>query len=438
MQKILDIAFKDLRLISRDWMGMFFIFFFPLMMGLLFGFVFGDVSPDNAELELAVVDHDQSEMSGKFLAALGETGNVDLAIRQDEEAALDDVRRGRIAGLLIIPKGYGDTAGIFWPQDESDTKPLQIAADPSRKAETGMLEGLIMQASGKLMADRFSSAASMKELGEKLEQQIQQVAGEADVPMAGLQFFRQGMDAMGDWLDQQEAAGGETGPPGGFEFVNIERIDVTRERTPEQQQLAGLRSPWDISFPSAILWGVLGVVAAFAVSIVKERSGGTLTRLQVAPISRVHVLGGKATACFLTVIAVNAVLITIGYAFGMRPQSLPLLVLAVLCMAVCFVGIMMVMSVIGKTEEAVGGAGWGVNVVMAMFGGGMMPLAFMPGFMKTLSNFSPVKWGVLSLEGAIWRGFTLAEMLLPCAVLIAIGIAGFLLGAWILNRRQAL
>ena len=48
-------------------------------------------------------------------------------------------------------------------------------------------------------------------------------------------------------------------------------------------------------------------------------------------------------------------------------------------------------------------------MLMAMFGGGMIPLVFMPKFMQTLSNFSPAKWSVLALEGAIWRGFTLGR-----------------------------
>jgi ABC-2 type transport system permease protein len=74
---------------------------------------------------------------------------------------------------------------------------------------------------------------------------------------------------------------------------------------------------------------------------------------------------------------------------------------------------------------------------MAMFGGGMIPLLFMPPFMQTLSNFSPVKWGILSLEGAIWRGFTVAEMLPIVAVLIAVGMAGLLAGTVIFSRGLA-
>ena len=102
--------------------------------------------------------------------------------------------------------------------------------------------------------------------------------------------------------------------------------------------------------------------------------------------------------------------------------------------SICFVGIMMLMSVIGKTEESVSGAAWSANMLMAMFGGGMVPLLFMPNFMKTLSNVSPVKWSILALEGAIWRGFTLGEMMVPCAALFGIGAVCLAIGTRVLSR----
>ena len=90
---------------------------------------------------------------------------------------------------------------------------------------------------------------------------------------------------------------------------------------------------------------------------------------------------------------------------------------------------MTLMSVIGKTEEAVSGAAWGANMIMAMFGGAMIPLAFMPRFMAVLGNASPVKWSILALEGAIWRDFTLSEMLLPCIILVAVGATSLAIGS---------
>ena len=121
-------------------------------------------------------------------------------------------------------------------------------------------------------------------------------------------------------------------------------------------------------------------------------------------------------------------MMTIGLILGIQLARPGLLIMASLCIALSFVGMMMLMSVIGKSEQSVAGAGWAIIVTMCMFGGGMIPLAFMPPFMQQLSHFSPVKWGVLALEGAIWRGFTFTEMLVPCAILLGVGVAGFELG----------
>jgi ABC-2 type transport system permease protein len=54
--------------------------------------------------------------------------------------------------------------------------------------------------------------------------------------------------------------------------------------------------------------------------------------------------------------------------------------------------------------------------------------------MKTLSNFSPVKWSILALEGSIWRGFAPADMLLPCGILLGAGAVCFAIGARMLAR----
>ena len=59
---------------------------------------------------------------------------------------------------------------------------------------------------------------------------------------------------------------------------------------------------------------------------------------------------------------------------------------------------------------------------------------FMPGFIKTFSNLSPVKWSIQALEGAIWREFTLAEMAFPCVVLVGIGAVGLVTGTLMLKR----
>jgi ABC-2 type transport system permease protein len=96
----------------------------------------------------------------------------------------------------------------------------------------------------------------------------------------------------------------------------------------------------------------------------------------------------------------------------------------------------MFISTLGKTEQSVGGAGWAILMIMAMFGGAMMPLAFMPSWMRNISHFSPIKWAILAMEGAIWRDFRFTEMLVPCAVLIAVGAVFFTLGVFMLRKTR--
>ena len=38
------------------------------------------------------------------------------------------------------------------------------------------------------------------------------------------------------------------------------------------------------------------------------------------------------------------------------------------------------------------------------------------------------------MEGAIWRGFELVDMLQPCAILLGTGTLFFALGVWIFRR----
>src|SRR5262249_30215563 len=120
--------------------------------------------------------------------------------------------------------------------------------------------------------------------------------------------------------------------------------------------------------------------------------------------------------------------------FGVHIASPALLVIAILCSSTAFVGVMMLVASVGRTEEGTRGAGFATLMPMSLFGGGMLPLFLMPSWMATLSNFSPVKWAVLAVEGAMWRGFALADMLLPCGILLTVGLVAMTLGTRNLKR----
>ncbi len=440
MQPIIQMAIKDIKLITRDRMGLFFIVFFPILMGVFFGLMMGGFSSSGSgKMKIALIDQDESEMSKKFVEAI--VANESLQVETAElEQARESVRKGQQVGLILLPPGFGERAGAFW----GDPPEVQLGLDPSRNAEAAMLEGFVMQAIGSLVGERFQNPTTMLPMIEKSRAD----AATADMSAAErtlLNGFLDSIDAMigsADSLTKNNDDGEETSPlsgNGGMQFANITNIDITRKVDPKSQagQLQKLRSRWDISFPQAMLWGVLGCIASFSISIARENTLGTMLRLQVAPVGPASILAGKALACFLTALAVIVMLSIMGVMLGMKPASYPKLLVASLCIAAAFTGIMMVISLLGRTEQGVSGAGWAVNMIMAMLGGCMIPAMFMPDFIQKLSIISPVRWAIQAIEGAVWREFSWMEMAMPLGILLAVGGVCFVVGTAMMKKRPA-
>jgi ABC-2 type transport system permease protein len=386
MRTALTLAVKDLRLLARDRLALFWVLGFPLVMAFMFGAMFGgsggkhDDDDGPGGIPVAVVDAERSAASAEFAKALGASGDVAVNAVPDAEAARRLVLSGDAAAYLVLESDF-DGPGMLGGKPPR----VSIGYAPSRRAEGAMLRGIVMQAAANRLRESLSSL---------------------------------GM-----------------GGGGAMEPVHVESAEVSARTEPDHRPRPATN--WEITFPSSILWGLLGCAACFAVSLVTERQSGTYYRLKTAPVTRAHVLLGKGIACFLSCAFVLTLLLSIGIlGLDVRVQNGPGLVLAAVCTALCFTGLMMFLATLGRTAQATSGMCWGIITLMSMLGGGMIPLFVMPQWMQTVSNVSPVKWGILALEGGIWRGFTLSQMARPCGVLLAVGAAGFVLGSAILARRD--
>ena len=197
-------------------------------------------------------------------------------------------------------------------------------------------------------------------------------------------------------------------------------------------------TPAELVAPAAVLWGLLGCAAAFAISIAAEKQRGTLRRLRSLPISSADLLAGKGIACWSACMGV-AGLILLGAILVFQVRLVePLGLLAVVsALALCFTGIMAVLSTLGSSERSVAGAGWATLLVLGMLGGVMAPRMIMPAWLQTAGAFSPVRWGLVALEHALWRGGAAEAWLLPSVLLAATGLVGLALGTLLLARSTA-
>ena len=319
-------------------------------------------------MPVAVVDEDESERSQRLLRVLAAIDAVKIHDEASADAAAARVRRGDLVAYVRIPPGYGDP--------DSVGAALEIGHDPSRSTESAVVHSIVSEA--ERVADAFEAPAGIR------------AGTETDASLAVL---------------AAPALGGPSIVP------------VTGSHR---------RSGMEMVFGAALLWGLMGCSAVFAISMVSERTAGTLLRLRAAPVSWSAVLGGKALACFIACCVDCLVLVILGAVFmDVHVTGVAPLAAAVAAAAFCFSGLTMALSVVGHSEQAVAGAGWSVLIVLAMLGGAMVPLSLMPESLQSLSVLSPVRWGIVALEGALWRGLSWSELMRPVAALLCMGALAF-------------
>ncbi len=421
MKKVFFLGIKDIRVLMSDKGNIFWVLGFPLIFAFFFGAIYSDAGEGPSGMNIAVVDEDQSAFSTSYISKLKSSDALKVSLLSRDQA-IEQVRKSKVAAAVIIKKGLGDGfEAIFNNEDPK----IEIAADPSRKMESGYLQGLLAKAQFEALVGNFTDKNWMKDQVNQWRNEIED-ANDLDAKDADLYHdLFDSFDTLFDDINDQDLKMGFNG-----DILNFSQTNISSASD-------GPTTPFQITFPQAMLWGILGCAATFAISIVKERTSGTFQRLLIGPINRTHILAGKGFACFITCSFIMCIQYIGAKLFFKMPILEPsFFVLAYFCTILCFVGMMMLISTLGRTEQSAGGAGWAMIMIMAMLGGCMMPLYFMPAWLRPFSNLSPVKWGIYALEGAIWRKFSLLEMAKPCLILLAIGFATFILGVYNLSRQK--
>ncbi len=416
MSNIVTMAAKDIRLLFRDRLSLFFVVLWPLTMAIFFGAMFAGMGSGPESVPVALADEDRTAGSERFAARLVELEGLTVEAVSREQG-LDLIRRGQAPVLVTLQPGFGaalDNPFVTTPR-------LEMAVDPRQMAVAGMVRGLLLESAGAELADLMTDPGRMAAANAANRSGI--AALPPSVARDEFLAFLDTTPRISSLLEELGIGGATTAVTRGGTPLEVEQTTIQAERQ-------GPPNAYATSFPQAMIWALIGGAASFSLSLTLERSRGTLLRLLVSPTTARQVLASKALAALATSVAVTTALIALGIAaFGVEPTSYPLLALAVLCGAVCFSGLTMAFSVLGSTEGGTAGVSWGVMLPMSLLGGVMFPLFLMPQWMQYVSNISPMKWALLALEGAVWRGFTPVEMILPCLVLVLIGVVAFSFGA---------
>jgi ABC-2 type transport system permease protein len=173
------------------------------------------------------------------------------------------------------------------------------------------------------------------------------------------------------------------------------------------------------------------VVGASFRSLLTERRQGTLNRMRAGPIPQWTPIAGKALVGFgLGVVSVVATWASSSLIFGTSWGD-PVAVFALLAAHVlAAAAITMLVASRAKTDAQADGVTMVVSFVMAFFGGSLVPLYNLPGFLQKVALLTPNGWtstGLIRLAGS---GGGLTTVIVPIGVLCAIAlVAGGLAAA---------
>ncbi len=431
-------AMKDIRLLLRDKGGLFWLVAFPILNAVIWGLISGGGSKGKAKMKLVAVDEDGSKFARVLVEELRKSESLEVS-ELARDAARDRVRRGKAAAAVVLHKGIGDMNGLAMFFSAEGEEKLEVMVDPAQQVAGGMLQGLLVQSMFTAITDTVMDPKQMRDFARTgiknaREELSRENPDQAEILAKYLENTEQFLDAVDpnfyrEGLDGAETSGTTVASTEGKSSGGMGSLIRIKETVLESPK-TGPRSPFDITFPASMMWAVIGGCAAFAVSLVVETEKGTMRRLMAAPVSKSQIIAGKGLACLMTCMVMMCVLLALGLVgFKVSLRSAPMFFAGALMTSIAFVGVMMFLTTLGRTERAVGGSSWGVLLVMMMFGGGMVPLMFMPKWMATLSNFSPAKWGIYCLEAGVWRELAWSELIMPYAILLVIGVVGFAAGA---------
>lgn len=164
------------------------------------------------------------------------------------------------------------------------------------------------------------------------------------------------------------------------------------------------------SYISFVTPGVVMMSALFAggwngMGVLMDLDRGVMDRLLVSPVNRSAIIAGRIGAMAATSIIQSLILIGLGFITGARfagglPGILVLLASAVL-LAVPFAALSNALALLVRRHESVIGASNFILMPLTFLSPVFMAKNVMPDWIRSVSRFNPVNWGVTAARDAL-------------------------------------
>ena len=381
LRKAGAIAWVNLRRLTRDKTGAFFVFVFPFLIILALGAAFGSgFTP-----QLGVVSTGSGPLGQDLRDRLAATDGLKVHSFTDVETMRTAIERGQLEGGLEIPTGYDERVRA------GATVPLDYVARPTGAQELEATVAAVVDEQGVVIrAARFAVSEG--------------TAGSFDEALARARAVAAAMA----------------------------RVEVATRTAGGDSAIGSFASG---AAAELVLFMFLTSLSASAMLIETRRLGVT-RRMLASPTEVRTILVGETLGRF-AIALVQGLLIVAGTVLLFRVDwGNPFTTgLVVLLFALAATGAAMVMGSVLKNASQAGAMGVFLGLVLAAIGGCMVPLEIFPPVMYRIAHLFPHAWAIEALNASIATGAAPAEVSTELWVLAAYAI-GLLAIASVLLRRS--
>ena len=415
---------KDIRILTRDKVGLLLMFIMPIILAVVITAVQNstfELVNDN-QVPLILNNKDTGEAGRQLVEAIRKAGIFNLINVADENPGSDMrnlMKSNDALVALIIPANF--TSMLQSKADHISSKALRnfglesdSVPEPQKSIEplTMMYHPVLQESFRQSVQGALRSALQIVENKQVLNS-IYYAVNEQPMPEA----FEE------DMINNS---------------IGIEQIPVSRDGS------RNIPNATQHNIPSWTIFAMFFVVTSLGSSVVREKQNGSFIRLKTLPTSYVVSLISKQITYLIVTLAQAIIIFGIGIwvfpllnlpALDLPSDIAGLLIVLFIC-GWCAVSFAIAIGVFAQTQEQANGIGAVSVVLFAAIGGLLVPSFAMPDSFNVIIKLSPLHWCLEAFYGLFLEGGKLKDIMMNLLPLLVITLIFQAVTLWGLKKKN--
>jgi ABC-2 type transport system permease protein len=207
---------------------------------------------------------------------------------------------------------------------------------------------------------------------------------------------------------------------GGFSFIRLGNLDYQT-----------------FLFPGIVAMSLVGISISAGISVIWDREFGILKEILVAPVSRTSIFIGKALGGCITALIQGIIVLSLAFFLGV-PLTLSSFILSIGLMIIISLGLVSIGLIIASLIETIESFGVIMNFLifpLIFLSGAFYPLKEAPEWLRIVSSFNPLTYGVEALRYVI-IGVSSIPFSFSFITALSFSLVSLLVGGFAFSRQK--